>query len=291
MNLFSELEKNRDNFLDKNPKYGKAALNVTRGVKDRYELAKKLNCHETKASTILNELVGYGLYQKDKNGVFKKTKDFIRIGERKNNVKTEELEKHVRTRKIKKINVTSLKKETENYFTQNFKEIKNPFNKESILTLSQTEIMKALEIFFTVLDSDLKFDRLNGLGIRYYESIADYFSRSRMKRAEMINSFSSLIKNFEPYIKKLVLYKTKDFDKAKPPLDKKLLTFIIRFDSNLDNFNEDYWKDKNIKEACIRYVYPFRHIEAHESRNWDIFEMEKTIYYMFASIILINLEI
>lgn len=106
----------------------------------------------------------------------------------------------------------------------------------------------------------------------------------------MTNAFSTLIKNFEPYIKKLVYSKTDDVKKAGLSLNQTLLKFIIKFDSDLNNSNKDYWADKRLYEACIRYVYPFRHIEAHESRNWEIFQMEKAIFYMFASIILINLR-
>ena len=286
-----EVEKNRDNFLSKNKKYGELVLKSARGVKDYKKLSEKVKCNLSQASTMINELLDYHLYTKGKNGKLKKTRELIRIGVKPKNTAVKIFERHIRTRKIKKINVKFLKKEMENYILENFKIIKNPFNKELNKNLSNSDLKKALEIFFLVVDSDLKFDKLDGLGIRFYESIADYFSRSRMKRSEVINSFSSLIKNFEPYIKKLALYKTKDLEKAKLSLGKKLLRLIITFESNLDNTNENYWKNKNVKESCIRYIYPFRHIEAHESRNWEIFEMEKTIFYMFASIILINLEI
>jgi hypothetical protein len=285
-----EVEKHRDSFLLKNRKYGENALKCAKGVKDYNQLAERLKCHPTKASTLLNELIDYGLYFFGKDKTLKKTKEFIRVGMKPRSSITNIPEKNIRIRKVKKINVKFSKKEIENYILQNLKIIKNPFNKLLNKNLSNQDLKEAVSLLFLVLDSNLNFDRLDGLGLRFYESFAHYFSEDRTKKAEMINSFSSLIKNFEPYIKKLVLYKTKDIEKAKLSLNKELIQLVVKFESNLDNVNEDYWKNKDVTESCIRYVYPFRHIEAHEARDWDIFEMEKAIFYMFASIILINLE-
>jgi len=53
-----------------------------------------------------------------------------------------------------------------------------------IVNLSNSDLKKALALFFLVLDSDLKFDKLEGLALRFYESIADYFSKSRINRAK-----------------------------------------------------------------------------------------------------------
>ena len=100
-----------------------------------------------------------------------------------------------------------------------------------------------------------------------------------------------MIKNFEPYIKKIVFIKTKNKNKSNLSLRKELLKEIISFNSNLKKTNAEYWKNKPLLESCIRFVYPYRHIESHEARNYHLFEMEKIIFYMFSSIVLINLNL
>lgn len=285
-----KITKNRDLFLEENPKYGDLALKETRKVKDYHELSKLLKCNKCMASTLINELLDYGLYIKDKDGKLKKSKELIRIGLKPKNIENQITEKFVRVKNIKKINFKILKKEIESYIQDNFTKIKNPFNKEKFEVLSEVKLKRASDILIQVLDEELDFDDTEGLAARFYESFVNYFSNSRNKKSEVILAFSSLIKNFEPYLKKLVYKKTKDKNKARLSLGKELLQSLINFNSDLKKTDESYWKDKEICEACIRYVYPFRHMEAHEARNWDIFEMEKVVFYMFASIILINLK-
>jgi len=168
--------------------------------------------------------------------------------------------------------------------------IKNPFNKLESQTFTETKLRESADFLIYILDENLELESIDGLGTRFYESFAGYFSGDRKKKEEMTNSFSNLIKNFEPYVKKIVYSKTKDEKKARISLNQTLLQHIITFESDLNKADENYWKDKRLIESCIRLVFPFRHIEAHEARNWEIFEMEKAVFYMFASIVLINLE-
>lgn len=285
-----EIENNRNNFLSKQPKYGKDALKKSKGISNYKELSEKISCPKAKASTIINQLLTYKLYEKGKNGKLKRTKELITVGLKQNKTTIEIKEKIIRTRKSRKINTNQIKKEISSYFKENFKKIKHPFNESETINLSKNKLEKSLDMFFTILDSDLKIERLDGLGIRFYESIAGYFGINRMKKSEMIVSFSSLVKNFEPYMKKLAFYKTKNIDYAKLPLGKKLIRSIMEFKENLDNSKENYWTDKSVKKSCIRYTYPFRHIEAHEARDWNVFQMEKIIFYMFSAIILTNID-
>jgi len=287
---YEEIKSNRNSFLSNHKKHGLNALKLARGVRDYIELSERLKCNASMASTIINELLAYGLYEKNKEGKLKRTKGLIRVGISPKKIENEISERTIKTRKIRKTNSNSIRKEIENYIKSNFKKIKNPFNEQSFQNIKENNLKKSSEFLITILDSNLDFESIDGLGIRFYDAFAHYFSINRAKKEEMTNAFSTLIKNFEPYIKKLVYSKTNDIKKARISLNQTLLKFIIRFDSDLNNSNKDYWADKRLCEACIRYVYPFRHIEAHESRNWEIFQMEKAIFYMFASIILINLE-
>jgi hypothetical protein len=63
---------------------------------------------------------------------------------------------------------------------------------------------------------------------------------------------------------------------------------VISFNSKIKTADSEYWKDKEIYEACIRTIYPYRHIEAHEARDYPVFQIHRIVYYMFSSIIYIN---
>jgi len=63
----------------------------------------------------------------------------------------------------------------------------------------------------------------------------------------------------------------------------------ITFKSEIKNNDPEYWRDKPNHEASNRVVFPYRHKTAHEARIYTPFEMERVVYYMFASIVFMNL--
>jgi hypothetical protein len=104
----------------------------------------------------------------------------------------------------------------------------------------------------------------------------------------MIAAFSNLIGCFEPYLKKTAAIKNNDNSLALGSFDEEVIKKAVQFSSKIKTKDAEYWKDKPIHEACIRHTYPYRHIEAHEARDYPIFEIQKILYYMFSSIIYLN---
>jgi hypothetical protein len=280
-----------ENVCASHPK-AKQILQHVNGKRNYLEIAKIVGVHPTKCSSILRSANNLGLLFK--NGKFyKKTPEFKAIN--LNRINTEaardersKISPKVRRRK-KIVDTTEIKEAIKKYFIQNFTSVSNPFSNQKI-TIHKTELENAAEILFKYLAQDIAIDQLYGLSLRFYESFAAYFSCSRIAKAELINAFSNMIKCFEPYLKKVASIKSGDMKYAKMSLNADVVNNAMPFMSDIDRHREEYWQDKPVQEACIRFVYPFRHKEAHEARDYTPYEIEKIIFYMFASIIFINLH-
>lgn len=283
----------KNNILDicsSNNKAKDVLLKVN-GKRDYLEIAEMVGIHPTKCSSILAKAKTYGLLTKDGN--YKKTKVFKSFNINKiirDNTKTVSKEKSFTVKKQRKaISTTKIKQSITNFIMYNFTIIKHPFSGK-IHNISSTDLKKASERLIELLDKKIDFEQLQGLPTRFYEAFANYFSCDRIVKSQMLNPFSSLVKQFEPYVKKVAFIKTNDEKLARSSLNNDLIKRVIKFDSTLNNATNEYWNDKPISESCVRFVFPFRHKEAHESHDYPIYEIEKIIYYMFAAIIYINLD-
>jgi hypothetical protein len=269
-------------------------LKLANGSNDYLQIAKKVSIGSSQCSTILNQACNYGLLDRIKGGLFKRKKSIslglIDQAIKSNGIATVTAEKTVRVkRKQKKADTTPIKKELKQYILGNFARINHPFNKAtSPIELSHDDLTRSLAKLIEIIETDLGIDQLNGLSMRFYESFAAFFSVNRINKPEVLNAFSNLIKCYEPYFKQAAAIKDSNPKTAYLSLNKELIEKVIPFTSVINNSNDSYWLDKPISEAAIRIVYPFRHKEAHEARDYPVHEIEKIVHYFFASIILIN---
>lgn len=284
----------KNTVIDICKEHGKAKdiLKKVNGKRDYVEIAKIVKVHKTTCSNILSKAKTFSLLTKEK-GVYKKTPEFKHINiDRvlKGSFINLPNENSVKIRKRRKItNTSEVKKRMADYILHHFSTIPHPFSNKSA-SIKGHDLDKASQKLFDYLDNDIGLDQLNGLALRFYESFAEYFSVDRIRKVELINAFSNMVRCFEPYIKKVAAIKTNNLDNAKLSLNEEMIRHVISFDSGIKNHNSSYWENKPIHEACVRIVYPFRHIEAHEARDHAAFVADKIIYYMFASIIFVNLD-
>jgi hypothetical protein len=271
-----------------------AILDYANGKRDYKEISKLTKIHKTKVSTILRKAFNLNLLEK-KEGLYKKTKEFKPINVKKlvkdsgiNNTQQSE----IKTKRKSKRNLTTvgIKKEIKEYLVNHYYIIEHPFAPDKKLKISKADIEIAAAKLFEYLDADFELEQLKTLSLRFYESFAHYWGCNRYKKDEQINAFSSLVKNFEPFVKKVAAIKSRNVSLGKKSLNNETISNAMTFTSDIDKHQEDYWKDKDIKEACIRIVYPYRHKEAHEARDYFPYQMEKIVFYMFAAIIFICLD-
>jgi len=272
----------------------KSVLKKANGKLTYLEIAALTKTPTTQCSTVLNKASSLNLVDKIKAGLFKRKKiltgALIDSALKNSGSQTTIKEHHIKVRKTKKvINTTAIKKQILEYLVNHLKVIQHPFADKKD-KLSQEKIIKAYEKLIQVLEKDLGVVQIDGLSLRFFNAFSDFLSCSVLNKAELIAAFSSLIKTFEPYIKKMAAIKNNDNKFATAQFDLEAIRNAISFAADIKKRDSDYWKDKEIHEACIRYVYPFRHIEAHEARDYTVFEIHKIIYYMFASIIYININ-
>ncbi len=188
----------------------------------------------------------------------------------------------------KKLDTTSIKKDIIAFIQENFQEIPHPYDKTKIEKFELNKLKIIANNLIEIIEKPIEDKSLKGLNLRFFQAFADYFSIPRTKRSKLINVFANFIQLLEPLIKKIAFLKTKNKRYLKHSLDQKLIeTVFSKFNANIKQRKENYWKNRSISEASIRFVYPFRHIEAHEAREYKVFEMEKVIYYFFASLIFI----
>lgn len=284
----------KQNFLHicGNHSRAKDILKKVNGRRDYKEIARILSIHPTTCSNILSKAKTFNLLSKEGN-VYKKTPEFRHIDINRD-LKSESLnlskEKKLKVRKRKKIiNAEDVKKKIVDYIQYNFKRIPHPFSSGN-QQIKDSDLQIASEKLFDYIEKDIGVAQLEGLSHRFYEAFAAYFSVDRIRKIELISAFGNMIKCFEPFVKKVAAIKTNNPVNANFSLDKNIISMTIPFDSDIKKNSPDYWKDKPIHEASIRIVYPFRHMEAHEARDYNCFDMERAIYYMFASIIFINLS-
>lgn len=275
-------------------KYKHAAniLKKVNGKRNYSEIAETLKIHPTTSSHILKKAETFGLLKKNSEGLYQKSDEFKHLDiARILRESDSEFEKETKVsiRKRKKItDYEQIKRIVTDYIYNHFEKIPHPFN-DDFLKLNKSQLDKALEVLFKVLEADCS-EKLTGLHDKFFDAFSTYFSAYRINKTEFTNSFSVLIKCFEPFVKKLAAIKSGDPTQADKSLSKELIKQVITFDSNIDKKNSDYWKDKPIHEASLRVIYPYRHIEAHEAREYTLFQMERITYYMFASIIFMNMD-
>jgi hypothetical protein len=183
----------------------------------------------------------------------------------------------------------ALKKEIRLFLQDNFQEIKHPFNGKIIYRFERNKLLSAVKNFLQFIEKPIKQESLKGLPGRFYDAFATYFSISRTKRIELINSFKTLVGLFEPIIKKIAFLKTKNENILKKSLDQELIKAVLpEFNANIKEAKNEYWKEKSVEEATIRFIYPYRHIEAHEARDYKVYEVEKIVFYFFAALLFIS---
>ncbi len=279
------------NILDSHFK-AKEILKKVNGKRDYKEIAQLVNAHHTTCSTILSAAKTHGLLVKD-GRFYKKTAEFrhINIDKLLNDearIPTKRVSPKVKKpRKI--IDTEAIKRNVKDYLVNHFLNISSPFSSKKV-KLPKSDLDNAAQKLFDYLSRDIDLEQLDGLSLRFYESFAAYFSCNRINKAELINAFINLVKCFEPYVKKMAALKATDIKYGKMSLNAEVISKAISFSSDIDKHQDIYWIDKPVHEACLRFVNPFRHKEAHEARDYTSFDMDKIIYYMFASIIFINLD-
>ncbi len=272
-------------------KHGKSVLLAINNKRSYKEIAIKAKCRPNQSSGLLNKAATFKLIKKEGN-IWKKTPEFRHLNI--NQVLREEsidipIEKKIKVkRRVKKTNTDYIKKDIISYFLNHFSEVPHPFS-NNLKKIDIKLLKKAAEILFTNLECDGPV-RLKGLSNRFYESFSAYFSSDRIRKIEFINNFGNMVKCFEPYVKKVVAIKTGKPEEANPSLNKDMVSKVVSFSSNINNNTNSYWQDKPIHEASLRIIFPYRHIESHEARDYTLHDMEKIIFYLFASIIFINLD-
>lgn len=267
-------------------------LKKANGKKSSSEIAKEVDIGADKASTILNKAHRLKIVEKISNGVFKRKINLHDIDQAlKQNGSSDLIESPIRINKRqKKVSTESIKKSITKYIEDNFSKIQHPYKEGDYASISKGDLKKASTYLFTVLDSNLQIPQLEGLSLRFYNSFASYFSADRTDKSEMVSRFSNLVQCFEPYVKKVAVIKENDTENYKIPLGKDLIPKVISFTSNINKPNSSYWEGRPVPEASIRTVFPFRHKEAHEARDYPTYEIERIIHYLIASIIFINID-
>jgi hypothetical protein len=270
----------------------KEILKKVDGKRNYKEIAKLVGVHETTCSHILSKAHTFELLTK-KGRFYKKTPEFRHInidallkGEPSTVVG---MVRPTVRRRSKVIDLEAIKKSIREYLIHHFSAVSSPFSK-TVVKLSKSDLQKAAEKLFEYLDTDVGLKQLEGLSLRFYDSFAAYFSCNRINKGELINAFSNMVKCFEPYVKKVASIKARDPKYTKMSLNTEVISRAASFSSDVNKHQDDYWNSKPVHEASIRLVFPFRHMEAHEARDYASFEMDRIVHYMFASIIFINLD-
>lgn len=273
------------------------ALEVLRkvnGKRDYKEIAEIVGIHHTMVSSILSRAYTYQLLEKN-NGVYKRAKFFRVTGiekiVREGGIAPEKKKKVAIRKRNKAVDDYSrIKKDFKKYIKSNFQEIPHPFNSRNKEKINEEKLKEASNILVDYFGRDIGLEAVGGFEKRFYHAFAHYYSIERTRNISLANAFKSLVGCFEPFLKKAAVIRTGDEGKVRLAFGKReLFDGLIPFASKINNNKDKYWFGKPIHEACIRTVYPYRHIEAHESRGHKSYEMDRVIYFMFASFVFVAL--
>jgi hypothetical protein len=267
----------------------KDILKKADGKKTYNEIARIVKVHPTLCCTILNKACSYQLANKVSRGIYKRIINMGDIDAALKGKSTSITETIKVKKKKKSVNTETIKKQILEYLLSHHSIIYHPFSIDKKDKLPKEKLQKAYYVLIQNLEEDLGLVQIEGLASRFYNSFSDFLSCSTLNKSEIIASFSNLIKCFEPYLKKTAAIKNNDNSLALKSLDEDVIKKAIPFSSKIKDAKAEYWSSKDIHEACIRYVYPYRHKEAHEARDYPVFEIQRIVYYMFASIIYMNI--
>ena len=229
-----------------------AILEYANGKKHYTEISKLTKIHETTVSTILQKAFILNLLEK-KKGLYKRTKEFKTINLKKlakDNEINSTQQSEIKTKRKSKRNLTTdgIKKEIKEYLINHYYIIEHPFAPDKKLKISKADLEKAAAKLFEYLDADSELDQLKTLALRFYESFANYLGCDRFKKDKQLNAFSSLVKNFEPFVKKVASIKSRNISLGKMSLNNETISSAMTFTSDIDKHQEDYWKNKDIKQ-------------------------------------------
>ncbi len=285
-----DVEKVKSNLREVLSMHSKASeiLKKVNGTRDYKDISQLVGVPSTTCSSILRRAAAFGLLQKT-GRTYQKTQElkYAKIDIVKKELGAPPIASpKVRLRKAD-IDLTQLKKQELEYLLSWHSNIEHPFS-DSSQALDNVSIKRCFDHMIQTLETDTGMVQLDGLAMRFHESFKNYFNARRTIAAEMTVAFKNLVGCFEPYIKQLVAIKTCDLKLARKSLSGELIKRVVQFEGDIDQHETTYWQNRPIHEACIRVVYPFRHKEAHEARRYRTYEMERVVYYLFASIILID---
>ena len=273
----------------------KSAADVLRkvdGKRDYKAIATELDIHPTQCSRLLSNASHFGLLVKD-GSKYKKSDDLKRLDVsrliREAGQPGDTVRQPAVRRTAKRTDTGLVRTQLTGYLWDSFRLIDHPFSRQSY-RMSDKTLSAAVQSFVAALDARVDIEQLRGLPIRFYDAFAGYFSVSRTNKAELLNAFRAIVGCYEPYLKKLAFLRTGDPKRANLSLSNDLLLAILPFDGNVNEARDDYWRERPITEACIRVVFPFRHKESHESRDYPTWEMERVVFYMFASLMLVHAD-
>lgn len=188
----------------------------------------------------------------------------------------------------KKHNLDAIKKDMRTYLQDNFRKIPHPFNEAIVEKIELGQLSLAIDTLFGYVEKPVDDKRVEDVTSRFYEACSDYFSKSRTDKAEMTAAYGSLVHLFQPVLRKIACLKNQDTKMLGASLGNELFQAVYPpFNSDIYKKDENYWRSKDVTSATFRYIFPYRHMESHEASSYYGFEMERIVYYFFASLILI----
>jgi hypothetical protein len=184
------------------------------------------------------------------------------------------------------------------YCLQFYRKLNHPYSDEREILVDISDLETALDIFDGVLSLDCKEKSLSGLGEQFYSAFKSYLALPRKEIGLLCNSADKLSALIDPFLKKiaLLLMPNKEFETDSGKLVPlwKTPKYVVILESlgiiksrDIEKKNLNYWQKRPANLAILRYGFSARQKGVHESRIHSLEELEKIIYNVIGTYLII----
>jgi len=193
-------------------------------------------------------------------------------------------------------------RELKEYCLQFYRELNNPYSFSRKSPINVSDLETSVDILDSILDLESKEKSFRGLKDQFYSAFTSYLSLPRNQIGSLCVNIDKLSALIDPFLKKVALYFLPDCkitikNGNRIPLWKTpkyidiLETLKVIKTSEIQKTSSSYWQGKPPDLAILRDGFTARQKGVHESRIHNLEGLEKIVYSIIGTYIIVCLKI
>jgi len=193
-------------------------------------------------------------------------------------------------------------KEFKEYCLHFYRELNHPYSLQKNIPVNISDLEISLDILDSVLNIESKEKSFRGLKDQFYSAFTNYLKLPRNEIGSLCNSIDKLSTLIDPFLKKvafyflpkekitikngksILLWRTSQYADILEALEVIKVSEIVKKEIS-------YWERQPADLALLRGAFAARHKGVHESRIHNLEELEKIVYGVIGTYIIVCLKI